>query len=530
MGTLRRKTVYSAIIGVLFVAGCGTRVGGGGSAEPDLGDTVGSLAEVFGPELIGVEGYGLVGGLQGTGSGECPPQIRTYLKQYILAQLPEPRADVEELISDHNTAVVQIRGTMPTATGRDKYFDLRVEALAGTRTASLEGGWLWRVELRPAGAFGIATKALAVAQGPVFIDTVSAPVIDKKMGYLLAGGRVLDEYRITLALRRADYRVARRISDLLNTRFTEGTANAVSAGVIELKVPPAYGEQKERFISIVKATYLRDTAESTEERVNTFVGKLAGGENDKDASETALEAIGRPALAKLAALLNSSNEETLFRAARCMLNIGSDEGLAVLRFIAMDKRSAYRIAALQAVTAAARRSDAASIARVLLRDEDFAVRLAAYEQLRKLDDVSITQELVGGKFFLEQVAQGHKDVYVSRSGQPRMVLFGAPINCRANIFVQSADGDITINAPAGQEYVSLMRKLPGRPRVAELRSSFDLSDIIRKLCEEPVIRDGHPLRSGLNVSYADAIGLLKQMCDSGVVEADFHAGPLPEIR
>jgi hypothetical protein len=529
MGTRKRKTAYSVIIVFLFVSGCGSPAVTTRAKAPDLGDTVGSLAEVFGPEIIGVEGYGLVGGLSGTGSSECPPEIRAYLKQYILTQLVEATTEVDKLIRDENTAVVRIQGTMPLAAHKTEHFDLRVDALPGTQTSSLEGGWLYRAELHAAGAFGIATKALARAEGPIFIDPAGAPVKDKSMGYILAGGRVLDEYLINLALIEPDYLVSRRISDLLNTRFTNGTASAVSAGVIELKVPAGYAEQKQRFIAIVKATYVTESPESTEGRIDTFVHQLAASE-DKDESEIALEAIGKPALKKLGDLLHSPDEHVRLRAGRCSLNIGSDQGLASLRAIAMDKSSALRIEALEAVTTAARRNDAASIARVLLRDDDFAVRLAAYKQLRKLDDISVSRELVGGNFLLEQIAQGHKDIYVSRSGQPRIVLFGAPISCRENIFVQSADGDITINAPAGQAYVSLVRKVPNRQRVAELRSSFELSDILRKLCEEPVIQDGYPLRTGLNVSYADAIGLLKQMCDSGAVNADFHAGRLPEIE
>ena len=72
MGTRKRKTAYSVIIVFLFVSGCGSPAVTTRAKAPDLGDTVGSLAEVFGPEIIGVEGYGLVGGLSGTGSSECP--------------------------------------------------------------------------------------------------------------------------------------------------------------------------------------------------------------------------------------------------------------------------------------------------------------------------------------------------------------------------------------------------------------------------------------------------------------------------
>jgi len=213
-----------------------------------------------------------------------------------------------------------------------------------------------------------------------------------------------------------------------------------------------------------------------------------------------------------------------------MLNLGGDRGLATLRAIAMDKGSGYRVEALEAITAGASRDAAATIARRLVRDDDFDIRLAAYEQLRKLDDIAITRRLIAAKFYLEQIAQVRpKEIFVSRSGQPRIVLFGAPIYCRDDVFVQSADGNITINAPSGQNYVSVIRKLPNRPNVIELKSSFELSDIIQTLCEEPVTKEGSVLRAGLNISYADAIALLKQMCETGQIPAAFRAGPLPKI-
>lgn len=150
--------------------------------------------------------------------------------------------------------------------------------------------------------------------------------------------------------------------------------------------------------------------------------------------------------------------------------------------------------------------------------------------MRKLDDIALARELVARDFYLERITQTeHKAIFVSRSGEQRVILFGAPIYCSGDIFVQSADGNITINAPAGQNYVTIIRKHPTRPGVvAQLRSSFELGDIIRVLCHEPP-KEGQQGRGGLGVSYTDMIVLLKQMCDKGAVRAEFRAGPLPKI-
>lgn len=536
MDTWHTKTacVLSILFLVFLTGGCGepavtTKEPSEHATVIDLGATIGSLAEVFSFGSIPVEGYGLVGGLNGTGSSECPTPIREYLKQYILKQLSEDKVDVDELISSHDTAVVAVQGIMPTAVPKNQYFDVRVIALPNTQTTSIEGGWLYSTELKTIGGFGVSTKALASAKGPVFMDTLSSEGTNKKIGYVLAGGRVLDDYEINMGLYQPDYKTASLICSKLNGRFGSGTARAVSPSQIELKVPAAYKKQKQRFASIIKAIYLMETPEATKERISTFVRKLATSE-DKYASEIALEAIGNKSLNKLAALLNSSQEQVRLAAARCMLNLGSDRGLNMLREIASDKDSAYRLEAFKAISTSASRNDAIAISRKLLRDSDFNIRFAAYENLRRLDDITITQKFIASSFYLEQIVQTeHKEIYVSRSGQPRIVLFGAPIYCHNNIFIQSAAGNITINAPEGQKYVSIIRKHPKRPNVmVQLKSSFELGDIIQTLCEEPVKQKQEEHR-GLNVSYAEAIAILKQMCDKGAVDAEFRAGPLPKI-
>ena len=537
MNVICRKTVLliAALLTVYCVGGCGgqSQAGRGGqdfASTAGLGATIGSLVKVSAPEPVPVEGLGLVVGLERAGSAECPPQIRAYLRQYILRQLPaKTRLDVDEFIDSPDTAVVSVEGVIPAIASKNQYFDVRVAALPSTQTTSLDGGRLFTAELKMLGSFGINTRILADAEGPVYIDKIDDSRINKKAGYILAGGKVLNEYKIVLSLHKPDYGMANRIRNRINGRFGNAAAKAVSSDRIEFIVPPKYREQRQRFISIVTAMYLTQEPAINSQRIKAYVKRLSGS-GDKYSSEVALEAIGNECLDELGVLLDSPDEKIRLHAARCMLNLGSDTGLVALRRIAQEKESAYRVEALESITIGAKRNDAVSISRKLLRDDDFRIRLAAYEQLRKLDDVAITQEFIGRNFYLERVAQTElKTVFVSRSGQPRFVLFGAPIYCKGNIFVQSGSGDVIINAPSGQKYVNIIRKHPKRLSViTQLKSSFELGDIIRTLCEEP-IEEGEKGRGGLGVSYADAAVLLKQMCDKGVVGAEFHAGTMPKI-
>ncbi len=529
MKNYRKKMVCLLVI-CLFIIGCGQPVQVEEPTKIDVDTTIGSLAEVFSFESIPVSGYSLVGGLRDTGSPQCPPSIRAYLEQYILGKLPD--TDIERLINSNNTAVVSVNGFIPPLASKNERFDVKVTALASTQTTSLEGGQLLGADLTEARMFGGTPKVSVTAEGPVFINKITegTPQRDKKIGYILGGGRVLNDYEFSLVLRRPDYKISSIIRNLLNERFGKDTATAISQSLVSLKVPAKYRNQKERFISIVRAMYVVDSPEIRKQRIRESIGKLAVSE-EKDKYEITLETIGNECLDKLAALLNSSNEQVRLQAGRCMLNLGSDRGLDALRQIAMDKASPYRVEALEAITKSATRNDATAISRRLLRDEDFDIRLTAYENLRELDDISIAKSFIGRNFYLEQITQTkHKAIFVSRSGVPRIALFGARLRCRDNVFIQSDNGEVTINAQRGKKEVSIIRKHPRRPNITiQLKSSFEVGDIIRTMCESGEVEDSSKLRPGLGVSYDEAITILKQMCDKGAIEAEFRAGGMPKI-
>ena len=536
MNIIGRKVVCMVATALVICLVCGCDQWRAGKRSDDLasleglGRTIGSFVRVVSPEMVRVEGYGLVSGLRGTGSAECPPRIRAYLTRYIRKQLPSDGAlNVDEYINRSDTAVVFVEAKMPAVVSQGQYFDVLVTALPGTQTTSIEGGWLFETELKIAGSFGVTTEILADAKGPIFTDKIGSFGANSRIGHIMAGGKVLSKYKVRLALARPDLKISNAIRNRLNGRFGTDTARALRSGQIELTIPARYKRRKQRFIAMVGTTYLTQDPAIDEKRIATFVKRLAGSQ-DKLISEVALEAMGNESLGKLGVLLNSADEQVRLHAARCMLNLGSDAGLTVLRQIALHKNSAYRLDALVAITAAAAHNDAVALCRLLLRDDNFVIRLAAYEQLRELDDTAVLQEQIAGNFYLERIAQTNKKtIYVSRTGQPRVVLFGAPISCGGNIFFGSADGDITINAPSGAEYVTIIRKHPKRPDViAQLRSSFEVGDIVRTLCDEPPKQDESG-RGGLGVSYADAVVLLKEMCDKGAVDADFVAGPMPNF-
>jgi hypothetical protein len=534
----------------------------------ELGATIGSLADVARPEPVAVEGYGLVGGLAGAGSGYCPPEVRAYLKQYILTQLPNERVDVDGLLNSKDTAVVVLEARIPATPSLGESFDVRASLLAGSEATSLAGGWLYKADLVATGTFGAQTRPLATVEGPVFINQIGTAQIERRSGYVLGGGRTLYQYTALLTLRKPDHRVAGLIRNRLSERYGPGVAQALSPGAIEVRIPADYRRRKGRFIAMIPATFLEVTDELTNARISSCVHELAvpGDQDSREGTGTPaakwdpkrdesrlgtqsrgwdptpnaefrvgdpeifLEAIGRESVTMLAGLLKAPQAQVRLRAGRCMLGLGDNRALAPLRDLALDPASPCRLEAIDAVMAAARPEDAASLGRRLLRDGDLRVVLAAYEYLRDRDDPAVTREVIGRSFLLEQIVQtSHKAIFVARSGSPRVVLFGAPLRCRDNLFVESPDQAVILDSRSGQGFVSVIRKHPSRPGViGPVRTTPDLGDLVRTLGNEPAAGPGGQLRS-LGVPYTQVITLLEQLSVKGAVAAEFWPGPLPRV-
>jgi len=61
------------------------------------------------------------------------------------------------------------------------------------------------------GTFGITTKIVADARGPVFVDKISTSEMNKRIGYVLGRGKILDEYNVNLVLGESDFRMTNSI-------------------------------------------------------------------------------------------------------------------------------------------------------------------------------------------------------------------------------------------------------------------------------------------------------------------------------
>ena len=526
-----KRTVF-----FLFVLGC-TAVGlvSCGKSEKketpvdqkiNLDTTVGQLARFAPAVSIPVRGYGIVAGLWGTGSSECPPALRQQLEKYIWQRMPNAKpGEVSRFIESPDTAVVEIIGVIPPLASAGDRFDIQIKPMAQTQTTSLRGGVLYTAELKEMGrmvSFDQYTKTIGSAEGQIFTCTDAAT--KESRYYIFGGGTVILNTTISMVLNQPNYYAASAIRNRINERFGPNTANAVSREEIQVTIPTRYRDQKLRFLSMTQLLYLSEDETLRKQRIETLSSQLA--EPQKTGTvEISLEAIGKPVLAKLAESLSHSDVNVRFAAARCMLNIGDNRGLPVLRDVAYNPKSELRIAAIESLSKA-KLKDAESVLSQLLQDEKLEVRVSAYEQLVGLNSILVKRIPVGGDFFIDLVScPGQKMIYAYRKDNAQIALFGAPIICRKNLFVDI--DQVMINARPEDKYVSLIRRHPTRPKlIGPLKSGFNVEDIIRSLGHTLETDPPQYARPGLGISYSEILAILEKMCRENMIPAKYVEGPL----
>jgi len=278
---------------------------------------------------------------------------------------------------------------------------------------------------------------------------------------------------------------------------------------------------------MIQLLYLSEDDTLRKQRIEMLSSQLAEPQKAA-AAEIALEAIGKPAIENLFKLLNHPDGNVRFFAARCMINIGDNRGLHAIREAAFDPKFQYRIAAIESLSRA-KLKDAEPILSKLLAEADLDVRISAYEQLLSLNSILVKRIPVGESFFIDLIScSGPKIIYAYRKDNARIAVFGSPVTCRKNLFIDI--DQVLINSQPEDKYISISRRHPVRAKlIGPLRCGYSVEDIIRTLGYSPET-DAKYLWTGLGISYSEILSIIEIMCRENMVPATFIAGPLTNIN
>ena len=507
-------------------------------------DTVGSMALVGDAAPRELRGFGLVVGLEGTGSRDCAASIRTYLVDRLQKLMAGERwyADarqisVNALIDSPDTAVVELTGYVVPGATRGARFDVIVTAATGTQTRSLEGGLLLPSEMKIFGVSGggrgiIAGRTVAFARGPVFTHPFASDAVsgegDPRRGAVLGGGVTLEARPARLILKDASYPMARRIEQRLNERFgvRPAVAEAMSQSYLLLHTPPAYHWDPEELIELSAYVYLQNAPAFFEAKLRELseVARRPGA--DYAALSLAWQAIGRVAQNSIQPLYGSEEATLAFAAARAGLRLNDVTAARVVGRMAASPRHPYRLQAVRELGAAAPMPAAATELLTLINDFDPDVRIAAYEGLLRHRHPAVVSRSFAHRLDPEQInvtldrvsSDGPPFIYVRRTRAPRIALIGHTIPVHRPLFYRHPNNRLILNANPAEDTILLRVQVLADGPWERFRIEPTVADLVTAMAARPTRGDGGRPR-GAGLPFAQVVQVLTALSRDGLIPA-----------
>jgi hypothetical protein len=501
-------------------------------------DTVGAYTYYAAMNALPVRGYGLVVGLGKNGSKTCPRPIYERLVQDLTKRhdFSGPVVGVtsitpERIIQDEDTAVVLVEGEVPAASLKGGRFDVSVRVVPGTETRSLRGGRLFSTDLRLFHAAGpgavISGKVIARAAGPLFSnpfsDDESATRSNPLEALVVRGGAATEDRHVTLVLGDASYSRAKQIQDRINAQFPgdRKAADAISPSFIYINVPEEYRDEPSHFLALVRSLFLsRDpTFEAT--RARQLSEEILHADAPHANIALCFESLGRTALPELNRLYAHERDYVSFYVAAAGLRLGDHVAADAMALHAGNPASPYRLRAITALGRAPSFASARMTLRTLLEDEDARIRVAAYEELARMGDVAVDSvELAEDNFHLDRVSSKRPPfIYVKRSGERRIALFGGPIEAAPPLFYRAPEGSFLMDGRVGQDHLTLLRVTPNGEMSPQVRAEPDIYRLIELMGSEAGMNGDEV--TGLGLDYGAIVRALYHLCADGAIEAEF---------
>jgi hypothetical protein len=522
-----------------------------------LKDTVLERTDVANNEPLAVTSYGLVVNLRYSGDSRAPTPVREWMIKEMyrhgLGSLRIPGyGDLtpERVLADKRNALVIVGAYIPPGARKGQRVDVVCQALPQSDTASLAGGTLYQCELRLDGANplnpGGSVNKFVEARGPLFINPAYALETPKptdgggrsgaRTGSVLGGGIMTADRAVQLRLRTPQWNISRAVEQTINTRFQSVAdkprqdgrglcvAEAQDEGYINLYVPVSYHGNWEHFVSVANHLYVG---------VNPGTAAIKAQELCQEAKKPgalledisyALEGLGPVALPYLTPLLASPEPDVRYAAARAGAFLGNMAAEDALIKIAQTAGHPFRVNAIIALGELPNDAEMDRALATCLDSDESLVRINAYKVLAAAGDGHVTPMRIGDSFWLDVVdSKGPPLIYATRTGEPRLAVFGARTGLNGPLTFAAFDTQLTITTNSQNPGVlSIFYRGDELPAPVSTRSHANVAELAARL--------GGSGDERLHFSYGDIVGILQSMADSGKVASAFMLQDQPGVE
>ena len=520
-----------------------------------LYNTVGSLTTLRNNRPQLVSGFGLVVGLNGTGSSEVPAALRQWLineatKQGVGRQkfseiLP---MGPEELLASDTTAVVRVLGFIPPGAQAGHRFDLLVTA-ADTSTTSLLGGRLWTTSLSAGGVnpSQLYLTPLAQGSGPIYLDPSEdrpqdgsaadpfAPLDpERRRALVVAGGSVLEARNFQLALNQPSRTLAGAIADRINERFPKApsenrpTANATTPQLIQLHVPQRFQDQTGEFVDLINHTFIDRSPGFTPYKARELAEILADDPSQARSIGLAWRALGPNVATILRDYYPASSPLPLRLAAlEAGAFVGDERASQHLLQLADHQDPSIRTRVAKALVALPRSINGERALIRLLDDPIRSVRLAAYESLATNDHRLVERNEVRDaygqlKLVIDRLPAQRPLIYLTQKDFPRLVIFDPDLALRAPVLARVWNNRLMLRREAPGQPATLFYQYPDPENPAKTRT--DQHQLVPTVAALAYILAHAPTldqpQTGYDLTYGQVADALYQLARQDAIPAD----------
>lgn len=519
---------------------------------PDfLKTSIGSMTTIRGYQSQLVSGYGLVVGLDGTGSAQVPPALRAWLINEMTRQgfgregMGYGELTPRRVLASEDTAVVLVEGVIPPGAVKGTTFDVSVAALPQTETTSLAGGRLYTTDLRIAGSNPRlpSSEPLARAGGDVFTNPFiaedpgtaeEAAGANPRVGRLLGGGVAIKDSLLVLVLNQPSYQRAGLIAERLNGRFQQAPADpqpiaiAKSDRIVQINVLQRFRGNPKRMLELASALFLNPTDRYNQEKAREMVEQLKDPANHRWEPQIILawEAMGKTALPVLRDYYEASDpvlNMAVLEAAARLNDLDALERLHLIAISAQGPRAARATDLLgKLLIQNPRHRDLTMLLRDQLDHADAMVRFAAFDALSTADDPAVNRRVFDHKLELAFVRSARPLIYVTRSQAPRIVVFGEMLGFNTPLAFNHDDGRLMLR----QDRPGQPLAVRGRPRGADRGTTEEIAptvaNLVYLLANRPTRQNFGP---GLDMGYGEIVKVLHRLTEQGAIDAPLVLQP-----
>lgn len=506
--------------------------------------TVWEVSEIQNNRPYQVSSYGFVVGLAGTGNNNGTPlavrnhMIDEMVKRGFGSQVEGLKhLQPENMLRDPRTAIVEVYGYLPVGARSGQRIDVFAQAVTGSQTKSLAGGTLYLSDLRINGVDPLhprgSVNVYAKAKGPIFVNPVYVTAeagkpthANLRGGVIMNGGIVMQDRPIWVRLRTPQLSTSRMVAEVVNLRFPPPGPNFRHArtqdeGIVHLYVPHQYKGDWEHFVGVINHLYLNPSSGFLVNKARQLVEEAQKPGAPLMNISYCWEGIGEPSLDFIRPLYGHPSPELAFAAARAGAFIGdaaADE--ALLTMASIDKHP-FQYNAVKALGSLPESVRVTRMLGSLLSSGNAMVRVEAYRILAEWEAPIINSRTVRDQFIIDRIASdGPPLLYASRSGVPRIAIFGREMPLKQPMIFSALNSQLSIStAPDGRGLILFDRTMNAPRGGQQARSRPDVHELIWRL--------GGGSDDGFRFTYSDLVGILKSLSDERYIAANFVLQDMP---